>query len=773
MLLVGFCGICVLTLVELRRDSWTNAMTGARNLLTVLSQDIESNIRAYDRALTAVQQKLADPRIDELTPELQERFLFSSTLIEPYFVGLFVMNAEGEIMHDAGSVGPQAQNFSDRAYFQVHQNGQASGLYISTPFEPRRHVADTVIALSRRIDAQDGSFDGIVVGIVRLAYFHELFQTAQLKPDDSINLFTAGGVMLMRSPYLESQVGRDMSASENVRRFQAAPSGEFSGIAAVDGVARVYNFVHVGDLPLILNVALSQEGIFAPWRAQAVRIGAVLLLLCVLAVTLAVFIHREFARRRRAEATMRRSEAQYRLLADNATDVIIRLDRDLVRRYVSPASLHVLGLAPEELVGKRTKETIHPDDWPLLESVVQGVRDSGTQAEAIYRLRHRDGSFVWVEGRYNFVAEDQGFIVVLRDITKRKSAEIRLAAAHAELATLANTDGLTGLANRRRFDEALHAEHERAMRDGALLSLLLIDVDRFKRFNDRYGHQAGDECLRRVARAIESCLRPGDLCARYGGEEVAVLLPGVDEAAGARIAERIRRAVELLDIPHEGNEASGGRVTISIGCATFDPARAPADGEDAALVAEADRLLYEAKRTGRNRVVSQGSIGSGPGIPIPEREEERLATVDAYREAARAVPSESLDLVARRAAQLLDAPVGFVSLVGADDVTLIGRHGLDAESVPREVAFCVHTICGQEPLVVADARDDPRFRGSPIARGEGGMRFYAGAPLLDPQTGQAIGAVCVSDVQPRKPLLPSQRDILKDLSGQVVKQMKR
>ncbi len=178
----------------------------------------------------------------------------------------------------------------------------------------------------------------------------------------------------------------------------------------------------------------------------------------------------------------------------------------------------------------------------------------------------------------------------------------QLAAVKDGLAVLAETDGLTGLANRRCFDAALHREWLRAARERTSVALLMVDLDRFKSYNDRLGHPAGDECLRRVARAIAAMSRrPADLAARYGGEEFAVILPDTDRTGARHIADELRRAVLALAIDHpQGND---GKVTVSIGIA----ARLPAPGEaESTLLAAADAALYRAKNEGRDRAVAEG-----------------------------------------------------------------------------------------------------------------------------------------------------------------------
>jgi diguanylate cyclase (GGDEF)-like protein len=177
-----------------------------------------------------------------------------------------------------------------------------------------------------------------------------------------------------------------------------------------------------------------------------------------------------------------------------------------------------------------------------------------------------------------------------------------------QLEELATSDGLTGLANRRLFDDFLDQEWRRHQRHGRPLSLLLLDVDFFKRYNDTYGHPAGDECLRKVGTALRSAVqRTEDIVARYGGEEFAAVLPETDAAGARALAERIRTSVAELAIPHSSSDTAA-HVTVSLGVATTVP---PRDGALDGLVQTADKALYEAKERGRNRVVSRNYLSDG------------------------------------------------------------------------------------------------------------------------------------------------------------------
>jgi diguanylate cyclase (GGDEF)-like protein len=181
-------------------------------------------------------------------------------------------------------------------------------------------------------------------------------------------------------------------------------------------------------------------------------------------------------------------------------------------------------------------------------------------------------------------------VQTLRDLTDEKIAQVKLE-------QLATRDGLTGLANRRCFDETLHAEWTRALRQKQPLSLLMVDVDNFKAYNDANGHLGGDECLKRIASAVASEMRANDLVARYGGEEFAVILPNESLKGAAIVAERIRCRVERLKVPNAGG--ADGHVTVSIGAA---PAIASPEATPSQLVGIADAALYRAKHMGRNRI---------------------------------------------------------------------------------------------------------------------------------------------------------------------------
>jgi len=249
------------------------------------------------------------------------------------------------------------------------------------------------------------------------------------------------------------------------------------------------------------------------------------------------------------------------------------------------------------MTGRPVEDFILSEDRPVLAATIARQGRS-----VMLRMLKKDGSTVWMENRATLVCdsatgEPKEWVVTMRDITERKVLE-------QELSTLALTDGLTGLPSRRAFDEALGREWKVTLREGSQISLLLLDIDHFKEFNDQYGHQVGDDCLRAVTAAVRGVLRIADIAARYGGEEIAVILPSTDIADAVEVAEKTRHAVVGLRLPQEGHSEGQGYVSASIGAATALARQGGTMRMPESLLLAADTALYKAKNGGRNRVAT-------------------------------------------------------------------------------------------------------------------------------------------------------------------------
>ena len=330
----------------------------------------------------------------------------------------------------------------------------------------------------------------------------------------------------------------------------------------------------------------------------------ILMFQCFVAMCMLALYVTEVARtaNRRLQASLAMSETRFRSLAETSRDVLVLAELDGNRVYVSPSAEELTGFSAEELLEQTIFDDVHPEDQIDFRTMFTNLLAGETTSPLAYRILRKDATYHWIEVNARLSAKGDGdqaqnLVFVMRDIADRKEAEERLLAAFRVAEKLALVDGLTGLANRRLFDETLAREWQRSMRERTAISLIMIDVDVFKSFNDLYGHLAGDECLRMVADEVRnSIMRTTDLLARFGGEEFVGVLPNTSGEAAEKVGERARKAVEIRQIPHAGSRH--GVVTISVGIATVVPAF---DSEVNSLIEAADAALYRAKAEGRNR----------------------------------------------------------------------------------------------------------------------------------------------------------------------------
>jgi diguanylate cyclase (GGDEF)-like protein/PAS domain S-box-containing protein len=437
--------------------------------------------------------------------------------------------------------------------------------------------------------------------MLRLAYFQKNLASEQLGPSNQLAIFELNGPEILRSP--APPPGADLWLAGR-RLTQELGSGESSSAIAtspLDHITRLSVVMRAGGAPLGVLVAVPVTVLWQSWWPQALLIisGAVALLAMMLAFHFALAI--EMRNRSEAEAKSERIAAQNRLLTEYSSDALIEVGFKDGFRYTSPATERMFGWTTAELVGIDPRTTVHPADLQFMNEEMDGPFPDSGRKTVRFRYLCKDGHYLWVEAAVQLTKKNgvpDGFVSVMRDISDRVEAERKLADAMSKLEHLAVTDQLTGLANRRRFDQELEREWRRAARDHSALSLLLIDADFFKLYNDTYGHQAGDDVLQTIAATTAAALhRSGDLVARWGGEEFVVLLPNTEIAGAATVAEHTRAAVEALAIKHKASPKDC--VTISIGVACRHPGL---DQASESLLAEADTRLYEAKRRGRNRV---------------------------------------------------------------------------------------------------------------------------------------------------------------------------
>ena len=732
------------------------------NLARSLAQQAHDLVQAADIVLLGLAEPVAAEHLHPDAIARLNRQLASQAAALPAIKHFAVLDAEGVWIasSDPEALGHITSNTD--AAFAYHSTHATSVLLVGEPVRSQIDGA-WVLNLSRRVNLPDGRFGGVVLATVSVDYINALYATFAAGEGGNISLTSTTGRIIARNPFREDAIGADVSHGQIFHDFLPhAPEGSFRFRSTLDGDERLGSYQHVQSYPLLVVVAHGYDAVLADWwkaaRLHIAITGAIAIILVFAAIRFAGQIR-----------SRQKAEHHYRLLADYSIDAIVSLSLGGERLYVSPAFEALTGWSATESAGPEWTRIVHPHDHARLRQVLRKFQEGAANFTTEFRYICKSGRYLWVEAHHNLAPAANGadaqIVVNIRDITERKASEIRLAALNQRLAAQANTDQLTNLANRRRFDEALEQEWQRSAREQTPLSLLLLDVDRFKLYNDRYGHQAGDRCLAAVAAALRACgRRPGDLVARYGGEEFAILLPGTPVEGATQRAEAIRAAVQALAREHGGN-APAGVVTASLGAATCYPR-----ADNRALTAEkviqmADEGLYAAKRTGRNKVVHYGDIPQA--APEPVDEAQRLATVAQIEAVVAAGTRDTLDRLARLTAALFQTPIALVTLVGQDSQCFAGRTGLDIGGTSRDVSFCAHVIANGEILTVPDACDDGRFAENPLVTGEPGIRFYAGAPLIAPN-GDRLGALCIIDQVPRMPLTAAQKTLLANLAALAV-----
>jgi diguanylate cyclase (GGDEF)-like protein/PAS domain S-box-containing protein len=316
------------------------------------------------------------------------------------------------------------------------------------------------------------------------------------------------------------------------------------------------------------------------------------------AVTHFIAVKQDISTRKAAERTLRESEARFRLFYEHAPVAYQSLDASGRIMEVNDAWLKQLGYTREAVIGRFIGDFLAPGQEVALKQYFSDFLLEGALYKAEYDLMHRDGSLVTVSLDGLIERDEHGNFKRTQCVLHNISAHKRM---ERELRYLAATDALTGLANRRHFLDQMRLALARHQRHNTPTALLMIDLDWFKRVNDRYGHAVGDEVLRHYANTLQTSLRRIDLLGRLGGEEFAILLPDTEAAGAFEFADRVRLLAE--NQPAQ-TRAGAVTVTLSIGVTAF----APHDQDTDVILARADRALYRAKENGRNRVELEPAI---------------------------------------------------------------------------------------------------------------------------------------------------------------------
>jgi diguanylate cyclase (GGDEF)-like protein/PAS domain S-box-containing protein len=604
------------------RGEWLeNDRKSLENLAFSLAQHADATFSQTDTIVLDIAERIEDAWPAQVGREHLRHVLIQKVAQQKQLAGLLVLDADGHEVADSEAA-TMSGNAAARDCLNYHREHESRTARIGPP--ERSHVTgEWVIPLSRRIETPDGRFGGVVVASIKVSHFSVYHQRFSVGDNGLIAMNLMSGELVARRPDVSRLIGSNLADTELFRNYLARYSGgSVIQVSPLDGIERQYAYRRLAAYPLVVLAGKPVIDSLAGWRMRMMlQSGFVLALICLISVGGAMLV-RQARAQTRARKQLNESYAKVKDLELALDEHAILAITDTNHRiiYANDRFCSISRYSRAELLGQDpgiVASGFHPPAF------LQDIRDT-IAAGKVWRgdtcNRAKDGSLYWTSSTVVPFLDADGkpyqYVAIRTDITAQKEAEENLRNAktvlqesNAQLLVLSGEDALTGLANRRRFDDALQQESARMALVGMPLALLMIDVDHFKTYNDRYGHPAGDECLRQVARVLQRhAKRPGDLVARYGGEEFAILLANTDQAGARVMAGELRTALIALALPHQDNPA--GLVTVSIGL----HAVAAANENQAAdrLVELADQALYAAKAAGRNTVCEAAEPEAAP-----------------------------------------------------------------------------------------------------------------------------------------------------------------
>lgn len=619
LLIALVCAALIILTVVLgwsaRREWLENDRKSLENLAYSLAQHADATFNQTDTVVLDIAERIEDAWPDELARARLRHVLAQKVAQQKQLASLLVFDAAGREMADSGLVQNNGNAAERRAYL-YHRDHDSRVPRVGPP-EHSRATGEWVIPLSRRIAMPDGRFGGVVVASIRVHHFSVYHQRFSVGDHGLVAMNLMSGELVARRPEVSRLIGTNLADTELFRNYLARyPNGSVTLVSPLDGIERQYAYRRLANFPLVVLAGTPLVDSLAGWRMRMMlQAGFVLVLILLIGLGGATLV-RQVRAQTRAKKQLKDSFAKVKNLEQALDEHAILAITDTSHKivYANDRFCSISRYSRAELLGQDPGIVASSVHTPAF---LQEIRDT-IAAGQVWRgdtcNRAKDGSLYWTSSTVVPFLDADGkpyqYVAIRTDITAQKAAEEQLRNAktvlqesNAQLLVLNGQDALTGLANRRRFDHSLLQESARLARAGMPLALLMIDVDHFKTYNDRYGHPAGDACLRQIAGLLQRhARRPGDLVARYGGEEFAILLANTDHSGARLLAEEVRAGLVALGLPHQGNPA--GIVTVSIGLHALSAVEDPLAGTR--LVERADQALYAAKAAGRNTVCVAG-----------------------------------------------------------------------------------------------------------------------------------------------------------------------
>lgn len=508
------------------------------------------------------------------------------------FLAIRVIDGQGVLRYGTGDAITPI-DLSDRDYFtrlrELPAGSASSPMIFSGPIFTRI-TKKWVLVMARRLENPDGSFAGIVIVNLHNEAFGGLFASIKLGTHGAIVLRTIDMAQIdrfRRGTKPDENVGNRKVSEKLLELIRTEPqSGTYKATSKFDQIDRYYSYRKVGSYPFYIIVGeATQDFLDSLGRGFYLMLGfGVLMMVLTIAGFRRIY---QLSQQRTRERISQKAEliidaSPLPILVENQFDVVRSANQAALDLFGYPRQ-QIIGMAGDHLVAQQSRSALTELTHHFLQNPVSMAHRKKLE---VIGLR-QDGSELPLQASVSFIELDQvrHSILILEDLTERKKM-------NAELNRLAREDALTGLSNRLAANERLHTEFVSMKRSQNVYSVLMVDIDFFKRVNDTHGHAVGDQVLQRVANILNSTLRESDFAARFGGEEFLALLPATNTPAARQVAEKLRQAVESSPDP------VAGKMTLSIGVSLGTPDQADED----VAVREADDALYRAKREGRNQV---------------------------------------------------------------------------------------------------------------------------------------------------------------------------
>lgn len=416
----------------------SDSRVATANLARSMADQAHAVVREADIVLTDLVERLQAEGASDAALGRLHRHLVARVAAVPTLHHLVVFSAAGDALTASFDPMPPV-NVADRAYFAFHRDHPTAGPLVGPPVQ-NRIDRNWSVTVSRSFDKPDGTFGGVVVAVIDCDTFTKFYASFDVGANGSILLLHRSGSIVARYPLPPDPDFRSLPATRAATQdwWQQGVLGNGRILSPLDGIARAYSYQRLDTLPLMVVVALAEVDLLEAWRHDAWIAFAVCLVISAVLSLLGWRLAHQIRLREKREIVVRRSEEQYRLLANHSTDLIVHLGPDCHRRYVSPASQHLLGYQPEELLHGHPRETTHPEDWPVFEKNIKEVLRSGHAPPFMYRIRRKDGAYIWVETQGQSFGGDNSFILSIRDVTHRKKAEELLHNTYKDLSS-ANT----------------------------------------------------------------------------------------------------------------------------------------------------------------------------------------------------------------------------------------------------------------------------------------------------------------------------------------------